>query len=822
MKKAEASTPIHRLRQAREERGWSQRELADRIGTTSVNISRWENGSTVPSPHFRQQLRDVFEKTLADLGLLPSPHNASTPPPEPDVSPSPHNTSMTLPKPDVLPLSGAGIALPASDAVPLPHDANTALPEDDAVPSPHGFRIGNIPIVRNPYFTGRIQLLALLHERLSIARTAALTQPQALFGLGGIGKTQTAAEYAFRYGNDYAHVFWMRAATRETLVADFVSLAKLLNLPEKDEQDQPRIIAAVKHWLAAHESWLLILDNADDLPLAQEFLPGNHQGYVLFTTRDQASGAIAASVEVEKLTLQEGTLLLLRWTKLLDKDTPLEQARTEDRATAEHIVREMDGLPLAIVQAGAYIEETGCSLTDYLSFYVTHRKDLLARRGRLFLDYPETVATTWSLSFQQIERESPAAANVLRLCAFLAPDAIPEELFTRGSAELGTALGVEALDPFKLNEALEVLRRYSLVRRNAGIHVLSIHRLVQVVLKESMDQQTQRAWAEHTVRAVNAAFPEVNYSSGTNHQHYLPHVQECATLITQYQLHFPEAARLLYRAGAFLYFHGFYPQSQSLHQQALAIREQVFGSDHPAVAESLNALAVLARLQGNYKQAEQFHRQALAIREKALGLEHFATVLSLNNLGVLYRTQGKYEQAEPLLQQGTLSIREQSLGSQHPETLMTFNNLAQLYLEQHKYEQAEQLLQEALAISEPIVGTEHPLIAHNLNLLARLSYEQGNHERAETLWKRSLAIIEKTLGPEHPVTAERLNDLAELAYARGRFTQAESLCQKALNICEKILGSEHPDTIAVRKHLNNILSKRVEAQDDGNHHPAPH
>src|SRR5205085_6090029 len=316
------------------------------------------------------------------------------------------------------------------------------------------------------FFTGREQLLASLHQRLSTKRTAALTQPQALYGLGGIGKTQAAAEYAFRYGDDYADVFWVLAATRDTLVADFVRLAERLDLPEKDEQDQQQMVTAVKRWLAAHEDWLLILDNADDLGLAKEFLPSSHKGYILFTTRAQATGAIAASVEVEKLMPQEGTLLLLRWSKLLDMDTPLEQAQAKDRAAALRIVRKMDGLPLALVQAGAYVEETGCTLSDYLRLYATHRKELLARHSRLMLDYPETVATTWSLSFQQIEQQSPAAADLLRLCAFLAPDAIPEELLTRGAAEPSTVLGVVAADPFKLNEALEVLRRYSLVRRD--------------------------------------------------------------------------------------------------------------------------------------------------------------------------------------------------------------------------------------------------------------------------------------------------------------------------------------------------------------------
>jgi tetratricopeptide (TPR) repeat protein/DNA-binding XRE family transcriptional regulator len=756
--KADKKRPMNlRLHNARAERGWSQQELADLVGTTSVNISRWENNATFPSPYFRQQLSNVFGKTPTELGLVPSP--------------------------------------------------------------PRGTRISNIPTTHNPFFTGREALLEVLHKRLSTARVAALTQPQALFGLGGIGKTQTAAEYAYRFGDEYGYLFWLRAATRETLIADFVALTELLNLPEKDEQDQRRMVAAVTGWLASQEGWLLILDNADDLDLAQEFLPTNHKGYILYTTRSQAAGEIAASVEVEKLTLEDGTLLLLRQSKLLDMDTSLDQASATDRAAAERVVGEMDGLPLAIVQAAAYIEETGCGLTDYLHLYTTRRKILLERYSRFLRNYPETVATTWSLSFQQVEQQSAAAGDILRLCAFLAPDAIPEELLTRGAPELDTSLGTEALDPFKFNEALGVLRRYSLVRRNGSIHMLSIHRLVQTVLKESMDQQTQRTWVERTVRVVNAAFPEIDYGTGANHQFYMPHVQECTTLIAQYQLHFPEAAQLLHKAGAFLYSHGFYSEAQSFLQQALVIREQVFGFEHPTVAESLNFLAMLSRNQGDYEQAERFHKQALAIRTKTLGAGHPTTAESLNNLGVLYRNQGKYEQAETLLQLAH-SIRERSLGSEHPDTLLTFINLAKLYAEQRKYEQAEQLLQQALTIGERVLGPEHPRIAHNLDLLARLYYEQGNHEQAEMLWKKAIAILEQTLGPKHPATAERLNALAELYVAQGRLTEALSLCQQALSICETTLGSHHPDTITYRTHLSKIMSKRKEEQDAG-YQPAP-
>jgi tetratricopeptide (TPR) repeat protein/DNA-binding XRE family transcriptional regulator len=756
--------PRARLRGARSEQGWSQQELADKLGTTKVNISRWENGITSPSTYFRGRLCETFGKTPIELGLLP--------------------------------------------------------------PSAHGFRISDIPITRNPFFIGRESLLALLHKRLSTARAAALTQAQALYGLGGIGKTQTAAEYAFRYGDEYTHVFWVAAATRETIIADFVALAESLDLPEKEGRDQPRMVAAVKRWLASQEGWLLILDNADDLALAQEFLPRQHKGYILFTTRAQATGTIATSVEVVQLTQQDATLLLLRASKHLDTNAPLERAQAADRAAAESIVREMEGLPLALIQAGAYVEETGCTLSDYLSLYATHSKDLLARHSHLLVDYPKTVATTWSLSFQQVEQQSPEASDLLRFCAFLAPDAIPEEMLARGAAELGPTLGAIAGDSYKLNEALNVLRRYSLVRRNGSTHMLSIHRLVQTVLKESMDEETRRTWAEQTVRAVSASFPAAYSGTGSSpvpqagfQQYYLPHVQHCAMLITQYRLFFPQSAQLLYQAATSLYVHGFYAESQSFHKLALAIRKQVFGVDHPTVAKSLNELAVLSRVQGDYQQAEEYHRQALSIREKVLGADDPAVAESLNNLSVLYRNQGKYEQAEPLLEQA-LRIRERSLGPEHPDTLLTLLNLGKLSIEQGRYEQAEQLLQQTLTTCERVLAPGHTYIAQNLNLLARLFYEQRGYEQARPLWERALAIIETAFGPEHPATAERLYDLAGLSLAQGYIREAQLQCQRALSICEKLLGSEHPDTIIVRELLTRILTKKEEEQD-ANQHPAP-
>ncbi|MFL5706157.1 MAG: NB-ARC domain-containing protein [Ktedonobacteraceae bacterium] len=255
---------------------------------------------------------------------------------------------------------------------------NERLPRLDG-PSPSS-RAGppgawNVPYRRNPFFTGREDLLTRLHKRLGTTGAAALTQAQAISGLGGIGKTQTAVDYAYRFREEYAYVLWVQAASRDTLITDFVTIANLLGLPVQDEPDQIRV-AAVKQWFSEHSGWLLILDNADDMSLICEFLPTTHdRGHILLTTRAQATGAIAEPVTVEKLGLEEGVQLLLRRARKVD------QAGAEDRLAARAIVEAMDGLPLALDQAGAYIEETQCSVSDYLQLYQTHQSLLLRRRG---------------------------------------------------------------------------------------------------------------------------------------------------------------------------------------------------------------------------------------------------------------------------------------------------------------------------------------------------------------------------------------------------------------------------------------------------------
>jgi tetratricopeptide (TPR) repeat protein len=255
---------------------------------------------------------------------------------------------------------------------------------------------------------------------------------------------------------------------------------------------------------------------------------------------------------------------------------------------------------------------------------------LLNRRGELVREHPDPVTTTWSLSFEKVQHANPAAADLLRLCAFLDPDSIQEEIITKGAASLGPVLQPIATDPLKLNEAIGALLAYSLIQRTPH-HTLTIHRLVQAILKHGMNKNTKRRWAERAVRAVNHAFPEVEYENWLRCQAYIPHVLASKALIEELDLAFPEAAQLLNDAGYYLRVSAQYEQAEPLYQRALAICEQRLGPDHPNTAQSLNNLAALYDSQGKYEQAEPLYQRALAICEQRLGPDHPNTMTVREN-----------------------------------------------------------------------------------------------------------------------------------------------------------------------------------------------
>ena len=632
----------------------------------------------------------------------------------------------------------------------------------------------NVPHQRNDAFTGREQILADL--RADLLKKG----KQALFGLGGVGKTQIAVEYAYRHQGEYIAVFWSFAGTEQSLRSGYAAIAALLDLLEKNSQEQAKVTDAVKNWLEQNPGWLLVLDNADDPTMVKPFLPQQGKGHVLLTSRAHTfqTLGILAPREVNVLSPAEARAFLLYRA---GKDPT---ARSPE---ADALAKELGYLPLALEQAAAYMVENSVGFANYLDAFKKQRQALLNKQGPVFGNeereqQKRTVATTWAVNFADVKKISPESADVLRLSAFLAPDAIPLELLENGASELPKKLtkklAERADNPLVLDELLNPLLRFSLIRRDEEKSTYSIHPLVQEVVRDGLSKENQRAWAEQTVRTVKAALPDPEFENWPAYDRLLSHVLACASLIEFWNMEFVVAGRLLDRAGYYLDDRAEYAVAEQLYRRALAIFEKVSGLEDPETATSLNNLAELYRNQGLNKDAEPLYRRALGTYEKVLGLEHPFTATILNNLALLLHARRKLAEAEPLLQRA-LAIHEKAQGPGHPDAARSMHNLASLFKDQGKYHEAEALYRRALAIKDKELGQEHPSTAASLSNLALLLNVQEKPAEAEPLFRRALTICENSLGAEHPNTVVARNNMIGFYRKQGRSAEADALEKSA-------------------------------------------
>jgi len=637
--------------------------------------------------------------------------------------------------------------------------------------------------MRTRYFTGREQLLGLLRQQLVERHRAALS------GLGGVGKTQTAIEYAVRHRVHYPDgVFWSNAETTSGLTSGFVEIAKTLRLAAAASSDQEQAVKATLQWLNGTDRWLLILDNVSDRRDILRFVPEHGQGDVLITSREsifQELG-IAHALEAVDLDADEAVRFLLT-------RTGRESCEPGERASATELAAELGNLPLALEQAAAYIAETNARFVDYLaSFRKRHVALLEKARGLIERD---TVAVTWAANFEAVGRASPAAADVLRLSAFLAPDAIPFEVFSKGAPALGGTIAQALSDPddeLAINELLRHLARYSLIRSDAQSRTYGVHRLVQEIVRGSIADANRRVCIERAVEALNAVFPDVEYATWSQCDRLVPHVVAINRWIGSCDLDLNAAGRVLNLTGQALFARGRYADAEPLHEQALRIWESALGPDHPDVAISLNDLANVYSHEGRYADAETMFERALTIAERALGPDHPFVARPIDGLATVYQQMGRYAEAEPLHAR-ELAITERAFGPDHPDVTKSLNNLANVYYYQGRYAEAEPLHKRALEICERTLGPDHPSAAFSLNNLANIAENCGRYAEAQPLYERALAIWERRPGPDHPIVAHPINGLANVFRKQGRYAEAEPLHQRALVIRERALGPNHSD-----------------------------
>ncbi|MDQ6900340.1 MAG: tetratricopeptide repeat-containing protein [Candidatus Dormibacteraeota bacterium] len=604
------------------------------------------------------------------------------------------------------------------------------------------------------HFTDREAELAELWAQLQRSRRVVI------HGLGGVGKTQLAICYLDQHRADYPDgCFWLRADQATSLIGDLASLAWRLRLPERELPEQELQIEAVLHWLREHNRWLLVADSLDRpvVETMRHWLPPGLPGHFVITSRTALG---AARLGLTPLPLEVAISFLCTRTG---------QA---DTAGAAAIAETVGSLPLALEQAGAYlIENHWHSPGNYAELLQVRMAELL-REGKPE-DYPLPVATTWELSFERLEQEQQAAADLLRLCAFLAPDDIPIAILQAAAGELPDRLRATVEDEISFDKAIGALRDYSLLERQQD--GLRVHRLVQWVVRESLDAGQREQWQNTSLRVLASAFPD----EAEDHPErwplcgrLLPHAQVVIRRLGDEE---PELRTLLMDMVArYLQGRGQYALARPLYERVLDISEQVLGADHPDTATSLNNLAALLHDQGELATARSLHERALDIRERVLGADHPSTAKSLNNLAALLRGQGELATARQLYERA-LDIRERVLGPDHPDTATSLHNLAAVLWDQGDLASARPLYERALDIRQRVLGADHPSTASSLNDLASLLQTQGEPAAARPLFERALAIRERVLGPDHPDTAASLNNLADLVEQTGDSGDAQWL-----------------------------------------------
>ncbi|MHC4475661.1 MAG: tetratricopeptide repeat protein [Planctomycetota bacterium] len=662
-----------------------------------------------------------------------------------------------------------------------PDDTHTA---PTSPPPPDAHIIHNLPYGSiGKLLKGRTKPLQKLQKQLAAAKPAAITQPATIHGLGGVGKTRLAVEYALRSLNDktYTAALFVTADSVFSLNTNLAALASpnLLNLPEFNQPDQGIIVEAVISTLSRRTDWLLILDNVDDDPTRQhicaELLPRLITGRLLITSRLSNWPPDIADLPVTKLNTKDAASYLRSSTKAKRAETK------RDNNLSEQLAETLDGLPVALEQAAAYIKRTHITFTKYMEEFEKSRAQTLARYEQL-VGYDSPVLFTWSSTQARL---TPVAHCILRLASFLAPEPIPTALFESQTDSLTKAIDILRQEEFHqeiqpldsgldLREALAELADWSMI--NLAHDSFTVHRLVQDAVRLTIPSDLQKSWTELALNIVGGYIPDEPEPQDVRSWPLWVAVEPHVTCIIQKAASFniPEPTGWL-----------------------------------------MNSLGLYLQQRVRFDEAEYLVRRVLALNEELLGHTHTTVAACLNNLAQLYQATNRLKEAEPLMLRA-LKIDEASLGKDHPEVAIELNNLAQLYNATNRLKEAEPLMQRALKIDEVSQGKDHPDVAMDLNNLAELLRETRRFEAAEPMYKRVLEIWGKSLGKDHPQVAIALNNLAMLYRDTNRLKEAEPLMERHLVIFLQFTrrtGHPHPHLDTAIKNYTALLMQLGHTQD---------
>ena len=601
-----------------------------------------------------------------------------------------------------------------------------------------------VPYQQNKRFIGREHLLESLKATLFDQEEKHYNHTIALYGLGGIGKTQIALEYVYANQVHYQRIYWVSAATQAALVAGYQQIAKKVGLESVEGGSPTDFIPQLLLWFRQSESWLLIVDNLDDLTVlnpatlfpqgdganvspSQTLLPENGPlKHTIITTRNRYADWIPAEgVEIPLLSPDEASNMLFTLVGI-------RKYGLDDEGQALEIVKELGCLPLAIEQAAAYIaQECDKTLSKFLLRYKKNRPKILKRVSFVGRQYSESVATTWTLSVNAVRARNTEATCLLSFLAYLAPDFISISLLKAGCDGLDEDLKHIIADDEAFDNALFMLQQFSLLKRETTEDgdSLVMHRLVQAFLQDEMQANhskgadIKRQWS-NVIGLGYKAFP-IPWAHTVESRRRCRQFQNqlLAPLMACPRINTDQIQKLLERIGWFLNDEGKLKDAETIHYKAYLISNEFNGGEHPDTLRAMTNLATSYWKQGRWDDSVKLEEKVLE-NSKTLGDQHPDTLTAMANLATSYRMQGRWDESVKL-EEKVLENRKTLLGDQHPDTLTSMANLAATYRMQGRWDDSVKLEEKVLQNSKTLLGDQHP---HTLNAMANLAatyWQQG-------------------------------------------------------------------------------------------------
>jgi hypothetical protein len=641
-------------------------------------------------------------------------------------------------------------------------------------------RIWNVP-ARNPGFIGRDGMLVAIRERLLAGDRAVV---QALHGMGGVGKTQLAAEYAHRFAETYDLAWWINSEQGGLIGDQFAALGAALGCVRPGAGVEV-VRAAVLAELRERGRWLLVFDNAATPAGTTGWLPGGG-GHVLITSRERKWAEVAAPVEVDVLARAESVAILR--DRVAGLSVP----------DADRLADELGDLPLAVAQAAGFMAETGMAVARYL--------DLLRIRAGQLLEqavpgsYSRSLAAATGLIADRLAGDDPAAAQLARLCAFLAPEPIPGDLFTGAPGELPGDLAARVADPLAWPQTLAHLTRQALARVDQ--RGLQMHRLTQAILRDRLTPGQAAAARECTeaILAANDPGDPPDPATWPRWAQLMPHLLAADLAATDN----PGLRWMACNACWYLLVRG---DTRTAHDLAGNLRrhwrERLGGDDQHTLTIATHLASALRQMR-RYADARDLDQDALDRRRRVLGADHPDTLRSASCLAGALRGLGELQAARDLDQE-TLDRHRQVLGADHPDTLRSAHNLGNALRGLGEVQAARDLDQDTLDRRRRVLGADHPETLFSAGNLAADLYMLGEVQAARDLEHDTLDRFRRVLGADHPSTLLSATSLAADLYALGEVQAARDLEQDTLDRRRRVLGAGHPDTITSASNLAAYL-----------------